>query len=142
MLDWWHEADRQNRQRARGEDAPVAAARTRRARGRGGDRPGRPPGGAPDPLCQERPPCPRRRSRARIHRGRLRCDAAGRGDRRLRAVRILLDTQCWLWMSLAPERFSPRGRALVESTANTLYLSAASSWEIAIKYALGKLRLP
>jgi PIN domain nuclease of toxin-antitoxin system len=57
-------------------------------------------------------------------------------------VRILLDTQCWLWMSLAPERFSPRGRALVESTANTLYLSAASSWEIAIKYALGKLRLP
>jgi PIN domain nuclease of toxin-antitoxin system len=57
-------------------------------------------------------------------------------------VRILLDTQCWLWMSLAPERFSARGRALVEARSNMLYLSAASAWEIAIKHALGKLRLP
>ena len=57
-------------------------------------------------------------------------------------MRILLDTQCWLWMSLAPERFSPRARALVEARDNTLYLSAASAWEIAIKHALGKLRLP
>lgn len=57
-------------------------------------------------------------------------------------MRILLDTQCWLWMSLAPERFSPRGRALVENAENALYLSAASAWEIAIKHALGKLGLP
>jgi PIN domain nuclease of toxin-antitoxin system len=57
-------------------------------------------------------------------------------------VRILLDTQCWLWMSLSPERFSGRARRLVEDRANVLYLSAASAWEIAIKHALGKLRLP
>ena len=57
-------------------------------------------------------------------------------------MRILLDTQCWLWMALAPERFSPRGRRLVEDQQNVLYLSAASAWEIAIKHALGKLRLP
>jgi PIN domain nuclease of toxin-antitoxin system len=57
-------------------------------------------------------------------------------------MRILLDTQCWLWMSLSPDRFSPRGRRLVEDRANVLYLSAASAWEIAIKYQLGKLRLP
>src|SRR5215471_1187906 len=57
-------------------------------------------------------------------------------------MRILLDTQCWLWMSLAPERFSGRGRRLVEDTSNTLYFSAASAWEIAIKHGLGKLRLP
>jgi PIN domain nuclease of toxin-antitoxin system len=57
-------------------------------------------------------------------------------------VRILLDTQCWLWMALSPERFSPRGRRLVEDQRNVLYLSAASAWEIAIKHALGKLRLP
>src|SRR5688572_4588546 len=57
-------------------------------------------------------------------------------------MRILLDTQCWLWMALSPERFSPRARALVEARENTLYLSAASAWEIAIKHALGKLRLP
>lgn len=57
-------------------------------------------------------------------------------------MRILLDTQCWLWMSLAPGRFSPRARRLVEAPDTLLYLSAASAWEIAIKHALGKLRLP
>ena len=57
-------------------------------------------------------------------------------------MRILLDTQCWLWMSLSPERFSTRGRALVEDTGNILYLSVASAWEIGIKHALGKLGLP
>jgi PIN domain nuclease of toxin-antitoxin system len=57
-------------------------------------------------------------------------------------MRILLDTQCWLWMSLAPERFSARSRRLVEARDTTLYLSAASAWEVAIKHALGKLRLP
>jgi PIN domain nuclease of toxin-antitoxin system len=39
-------------------------------------------------------------------------------------------------------RLSPRARALVEDPENQLLLSAASSWEIAIKYALGKLPLP
>ncbi len=57
-------------------------------------------------------------------------------------MRILLDTQCWLWMALSPERFSPRARVMVEARENLLYLSAASAWEIAIKHALGKLRLP
>jgi len=57
-------------------------------------------------------------------------------------MRILLDTQCWLWMSLSPERFSSRARGLVENRENVLYLSAASAWEMAIKHALGKLRLP
>src|SRR3954463_5510065 len=57
-------------------------------------------------------------------------------------MRILLDTQCWLWMLLSPERFSARARGLVEKREHLLYLSAASAWEIAIKHALGKLRLP
>ena len=57
-------------------------------------------------------------------------------------MRILLDTQCWLWMALSPDRFSARSRKLVEDRQNTLYLSAASAWEIAIKHGLGKLRLP
>jgi PIN domain nuclease of toxin-antitoxin system len=57
-------------------------------------------------------------------------------------MRILLDTQCWLWMALAPERFSARSRRLVEARETVLYLSAASAWEVAIKHALGKLRLP
>jgi PIN domain nuclease of toxin-antitoxin system len=57
-------------------------------------------------------------------------------------LRILLDTQCWLWMQAESRRLSPHARALLEEPENQLLLSAASSWEIAIKYALGKLPLP
>ena len=57
-------------------------------------------------------------------------------------MRILLDTQVWLWMLAAPERLSESTRALVASVDNELLLSAASAWEIAIKHGLGKLRLP
>jgi PIN domain nuclease of toxin-antitoxin system len=54
----------------------------------------------------------------------------------------LLDTQVWLWMQAAPERLNGDARNLVEDTANDLLLSSASSWEIAIKWSLGKLDLP
>ena len=57
-------------------------------------------------------------------------------------MKLLLDTQCWLWMLMAPERFTAATHAILIAPENELYLSAASSWEIAIKYALGKLRLP
>lgn len=57
-------------------------------------------------------------------------------------MRILLDTQVWLWMLASPERLGAAARALVEDSANVLLLSAVSSWEIAIKYALGRLDLP
>jgi PIN domain nuclease of toxin-antitoxin system len=57
-------------------------------------------------------------------------------------VRALLDTQVWLWMLAAPERLSDSTRALVVAADNELLFSAASAWEIAIKHALGKLRLP
>ncbi len=46
-------------------------------------------------------------------------------------MRILIDTSCWLFSLIAPEH-----------STNSPYLSAASSREIAIKAALGKLRLP
>jgi PIN domain nuclease of toxin-antitoxin system len=45
-------------------------------------------------------------------------------------------------MSASPDRLTTKARAIVESTANELYFSAASAWEIAIKHALGRLRLP
>lgn len=57
-------------------------------------------------------------------------------------MRILLDTHVWLWMLAAPERLAPAARPLVESRDNRLLLSAASSWEIAVKYSLGRLELP
>ena len=45
-------------------------------------------------------------------------------------------------MVAAPERFSQASRVLVTQAENDLFLSAASAWEIAIKYGLGKLELP
>ena len=55
---------------------------------------------------------------------------------------FLLDTHVWLWMQTTPERMSEEVRVLLADPATTLLLSAASSWEIAIKYRLGKLLLP
>ena len=55
---------------------------------------------------------------------------------------MLLDTHCFLWMQAAPSKLSPTALAIVQDAGNELLLSAASSWEIAVKYALGKLPLP
>jgi PIN domain nuclease of toxin-antitoxin system len=57
-------------------------------------------------------------------------------------VRLLLDTQCWLWLQVTPERLSGPTIDLFSDPDSELYLSAASAWEVAIKYALGKLPLP
>lgn len=56
-------------------------------------------------------------------------------------MRFLLDTHIWLWLQSDPEQLPP---ALVErlATADQVLLSAASTWEIGIKTALGKLELP
>jgi PIN domain nuclease of toxin-antitoxin system len=42
----------------------------------------------------------------------------------------------------APRRFSAPTRQLLLSQPTTLFLSAASVWEIAIKHGLGRLALP
>ncbi len=57
-------------------------------------------------------------------------------------MRILLDTHVWLWMVSDPARLAPAARAALTSRDNALLLSAASVWEMAIKYQLGKLPLP
>jgi len=57
-------------------------------------------------------------------------------------VKLLLDTQCWLWMQASPERFSSGARTLVDDPDNVLLLSPVSAWEISTKYALGRLTLP
>ncbi len=56
--------------------------------------------------------------------------------------KILLDTHIWLWSILTPEKLGDEGRAMIEAAENEIFLSAASSWEISIKYRLGKLPLP
>ncbi len=57
-------------------------------------------------------------------------------------MKLLLDPHVWLWSIGEPERLRERCRGLIADPANELLLSAASAWEIAIKYSLGKLALP
>lgn len=57
-------------------------------------------------------------------------------------MRILVDTQCFLWSYLDPSRLSETAREVLLAGRDELFFSAASSWEIAIKAAIGKLRLP
>jgi PIN domain nuclease of toxin-antitoxin system len=56
-------------------------------------------------------------------------------------VRLLLDTQCWLWWFAQPERLSQEAIAQIADETNELWLSVASVWEIGIKVAIGKLPL-
>jgi len=57
-------------------------------------------------------------------------------------VRILLDTCTFLWLITdAPDLSNPAREVFVEEE-NEGYLSAVSTWEIAIKHTLGRLPLP
>jgi PIN domain nuclease of toxin-antitoxin system len=57
-------------------------------------------------------------------------------------VKYLLDTGVWLWSVLEPERISEKARKVFADLGQEVFLSAASSWEVAIKSAAGKLSLP
>jgi PIN domain nuclease of toxin-antitoxin system len=57
-------------------------------------------------------------------------------------VKLLLDTQCWLWWFAQPERLNEEAIAHIADENNELWLSVASIWEIGIKVAIGKLPLP
>ena len=57
-------------------------------------------------------------------------------------MRALLDTQAFLWSHTDDPRLSRTACALIEDSANDLFLSAVSAWEIAIKFARGRLPLP
>lgn len=55
---------------------------------------------------------------------------------------FLLDTHVLLWWQTDDARLSPRCRELMADGRTRLLWSAASSWELAIKVGLGRLRLP
>ena len=54
-------------------------------------------------------------------------------------MRLLLDTHVLLWALLEPQKLSLALRNSLEDSDNTLVVSAASAWEIATKWRLGKL---
>lgn len=56
-------------------------------------------------------------------------------------MRLLLDTHVFLWLQTKPDRLGDTA-ALLADERHELLLSAASSWEIAIKHGIGRLALP
>ena len=57
-------------------------------------------------------------------------------------MNILLDTCAFLWIISGSDKLSATGRELFREPENDVYLSAASCWEIGVKWSLGKLPLP
>jgi len=57
-------------------------------------------------------------------------------------VKVLLDTHALLWWLAEDETLSIKARQVIASPKTTVYVSAASAWEIAIKKAIGKLQAP
>jgi len=56
-------------------------------------------------------------------------------------MKVLVDTHVFLWVNVARQRLG-RMDSYLRDPNNQLFLSAASSWEIAIKSGRGKLNLP
>ncbi len=55
-------------------------------------------------------------------------------------MRVLVDTHALIWFGEGDDRLSPTARALLDDpVGNTLLLSIASCWEIAVKVSVGKL---
>jgi PIN domain nuclease of toxin-antitoxin system len=52
---------------------------------------------------------------------------------------LLLDTHALLWSFSDEENLSQKARQAVQDYANDTYVSAASAWEIATKFRIGRL---
>ena len=57
-------------------------------------------------------------------------------------MRYLLDTHTFLWMAADPAVLSRKVSKIVRETRHSLYLSAASGWEIALLRKLERIDLP
>ena len=57
-------------------------------------------------------------------------------------MKILLDTCTFLWLILESPRLPVSALRIFADPDNEVYLSAISTWEIALKNSLGKLPLP
>jgi PIN domain nuclease of toxin-antitoxin system len=53
-------------------------------------------------------------------------------------MKLLLDTHILLWAAVAPQRLSRHARVLIEEPDTDLLFSAASLWEVAIKWGIGR----
>ncbi|MHB8296091.1 MAG: type II toxin-antitoxin system VapC family toxin [Acidimicrobiales bacterium] len=51
---------------------------------------------------------------------------------------LLLDTHAYVWALTDPNRLSDRARTAIEAPSNEVFVSAATAWEMAIKYRAGR----
>lgn len=54
-------------------------------------------------------------------------------------MRALLDTHTLLWWILEDRALTPAAQEIISEAANSILVSAASAWELAIKFRAGKL---
>lgn len=54
-------------------------------------------------------------------------------------TRALLDTHALLWWIYGGTRLSPKAKSFIAHEDNDILVSAASAWEIATKFRIGKL---
>lgn len=57
-------------------------------------------------------------------------------------MKLLLDTCTFLWLVGDAAELSRQAREAFREPSNEIYLSSVAAWEIAVKYALGRLPLP
>ena len=57
-------------------------------------------------------------------------------------MNYLLDTHVLLWWLDDNRTLSANARKVISNAANLIFVSAAVSWEIRIKEALGKMEIP
>jgi PIN domain nuclease of toxin-antitoxin system len=57
-------------------------------------------------------------------------------------MNLLLDTHVFLWAVDNNPNLSPVAREAIVDGHNIVYVSAATAWEISIKRAIGKLKIP
>lgn len=54
-------------------------------------------------------------------------------------MKFMLDTHTWLWWLFNDSRLPSSMRAIIAEPDNQIFISAASAWEIATKFRIGKL---
>jgi PIN domain nuclease of toxin-antitoxin system len=54
-------------------------------------------------------------------------------------MKLLLDTHTFLWRAVGSTRLSSRANKAIDDRANSVFVSAASAWEMSTKHRLGKL---
>jgi PIN domain nuclease of toxin-antitoxin system len=56
-------------------------------------------------------------------------------------MKLLLDTHIWLWSILNPERLSRRVTRILNTSANEVWISPVSIWELSILARKGRVNL-